>query len=478
MNGTDAVLDELTGILLRLDGFRDARTRGVLLEELSAETGERIEVTDDHPAWQARSLIRQCAWRPGTLPVLADLLRDFHGDTADTLRFEELAPRATIPSVLTGDERDVLLRMLRSREDDGWRGAYDKVAALAPERPRDLPHALEILEDLVRPSGEAPPLLRFVLTLAERSSAHDRRRLRDWYVEVADRLGIPVSRREDPAAHDPSSRPPETLTLVLRLQAFLPGRPEYLLSVWLGHGDRQWTPLVHDDTPRRVDQISARLTDFLSTAREYDRAGPSRVEFMLPRDLLNLPVDQWLVRTSADDPERPLGCLYPVVVRDLERQADPNRREAWERKWRRLRSGHVDRSSSLLLDAWDASAAEADLAPRMEQALTVLAGGTPLREQRDASLPRYLTGALECGVPVMLWHRGGDPEASWPFLRDQLAPRLADAGELTRLPHTLLTWRRRYEARDDAYRPVGHVALLWDDPEHSPVRAEKFRAPL
>ncbi|MET9382100.1 hypothetical protein ABZY09_13680 [Streptomyces sp. NPDC002928] len=476
MNGPDAVLDELTRILLRLDGFRDEQTRQVLLEELAAETGEQIEITGAHPVQQARSLIRQCAWRPDVMPALVDLLRDFHGDSGDTVRFQELAPRLAFPSVLTGEERSALLRMLRSREDDGWRSAYARVAALVPERPQDLPHALELLEDLIRPPGNIPPLVRFVLTLADRSAPQDRRRLREWALAVADRLGIPADRLDDPAAPD-RARQRETVTLVLRLQLFLPARPEYLLSVWLGHGDRQWIPLVHDDEPQRVDQISARVTDFLSTAYEYDRAGPNRVEFMLPRELMNLPVDQWLVRTDPDGPERPLGCLCPVVVRDLGRQVDPYRRELWEQKWRRLWSGHIDRSSSLLLDARDASVGSYDLERRLESALTVLAGGTSAREERGASLPQYLERAVESGVPIMLWDRRGDPETSW-FVREQLAPRLADAAELTMLPHTLLDLRRRSEARDDAYRPFAHVALLWDDPEHSPVRADTFRAPL
>ncbi|QFR02267.1 hypothetical protein F9278_45905 [Streptomyces phaeolivaceus] len=474
MKGPDAVLDELTRILLRLDGFRDERTRQVLLEELAAETGEQIEVGGD-PLQQARSLIRQCARRPDVMPVLVDLLRDFHGDIAETLRFRELTPRLASPPLLTGDERDELLSMLHPRENDGWRGAYAWAAPLVPERPDDLRHALELLEDLISPSRDVPPLVRFVLALADRSAPHDRRRLREWAGRVAERLGVPAVRLTGPTVPDRPG-PRESVTLVLRLQPFLPRRPEYLLSVWLGHGGRQWMPLVHEDEPQRLDQISARIDDFLVTAREYDRDGPSRIEFMLPRELINLPVEQWQVSESADGPEQPLGCLYPVVVRDQDRQRDPDVRRLWEAKWRRLRHEHLDASSSLLLDAEHPASGRHDLVPRMMPALTVLVAGTAAWEDRGDTLQEHLEAALEAGVPIMLWDRGGGSRST-RYFKERLAPELADEGGRARLPHTILDFRRRSAGLEDARR-FADLALLWDDPEHSPVQAGGFHAPL
>ncbi|KUO15908.1 VMAP-C domain-containing protein [Streptomyces dysideae] len=475
MNGPDAVLDELTRILLRLDGFRDEQTRRVLLEELAAETGEQIEVGGADSLQQARSLIRQCTRRPDVMPVLVDLLRDFHGDIAETLRFRELTPRLVSPPLLTGDERDELLSMLHPRENDSWRGAYAWAAPLVPERPEDLRHALELLEDLISPSRHVPPLVRFVLALADRSAPHDRRRLREWADRVAERLGVPAVREAGPTVPDRPG-PRESVTLVLRLQPFLPGRPEYLLSVWLGHGDRQWMPLVHEDEPQRLDQISARIDDFLVTAREYDRDGPSRIEFMLPRELINLPVEQWPVSESVSGPEQPLGCLYPVVVRDQDRQRDPDVRRLWEAKWRRLRHEHLDASSSLLFDAGRSDADRRDLVPRMQPALCVLFAGTATWDERGNRLQEHLEVALESGVPIMLWDRRGGIESTH-FFRESLAPELADERGRARLPHTILDLRRRTAELDDTYRFAG-LALLWDDPERSPVQAGGFQAPM
>ncbi|MFE6337987.1 hypothetical protein ACFVOK_32950 [Streptomyces sp. NPDC057798] len=475
MNGPGAVLDELTRILLRLDGFRDEQTRRVLLEELAAEAGEQIEVTGADPLQQARSLIRQCARRPDVMPVLVDLLRDFHGDTAETLRFRELLPRLASPPLLTGEERSELLSMLRARENDSWRSAYARAAPLVPERPDDLLHALELLEDLISPSREVPPLVRFVLALADGAAPQDRWRLGEWAERVTERLGVPAGRAAAPTVSDRPG-PRGGVTLVLRLQPFLPGRPEYLLSVWLGHGDRQWTPLVHEDEPQRLDQISSRVADFLVTASEYDRDGPSRIEFMLPRELINLPVERWLVPESSRGPEQPLGCLYPVVVRDQDRQRDAYVRRLWETKWRRLRHDHLDASSSLLLDAEHLAAAPHDLVPRMAPALTVLVTGTAAWDERGHTLQEHLELALEAGVPIMLWDRRGGPEST-RYFKENLAPELVDESGRARLPHTVLDLRRRTAALGDAYQ-FADLALLWDDPEHSPVQAGGFRAPL
>ncbi|MFE4990568.1 hypothetical protein ACFRH4_04355 [Streptomyces mirabilis] len=473
----DVVMDELAGILLRLDGFRDELTRQVILEELAEDTGEQIAATGTGPAQQARSLVLDCARHPRTLSALASLLRDFHGDTADTFRFRELVSRLGAPPLLTAAERDTLRRVLRSWEDDGWRSAYAEAASLVPEPPRDLRHAVELLEDLVLPPGNLPPLLHFVVELAARSAPDRREPMLRWADAVAQRLGLPPEVRYE-ITRPNRSRPRENVTLVLRLQRFLPARSEYLLSVWLGHRSAHrsayWIPLVHEDEPQRIEQISDRIEEFLATARQYDRAGPSRIEFMLPRDMMNLAVDQWLVRSPEGGPEQPLGHLYPVVLRDQDRQHDPHARTLWEHKWQRLTMDRFEARSSLLLDAADPMPSRHELARRLEPALTVLVGGMESWPERGVAVPPQIELALECGVPIMVWSRRGSTEGD-RFLRD-LAPRLADVAELARLPDTVRALRSG--ASTATGRPRSGIALLYDDPDHSPLRTGDFRSPL
>lgn len=470
------MVGELTVILLRLDGFQDEQTREVILDELAEETGERVVIDGAEPGQQARSLVLNCARHPDVLPALAALLRDFHGDTPDTHRFADLALRLPVAPLLTRRERDALRDFLRLWENDTWRSAFALAASLVPEPPRDLVHAVELLEDLALPPGSVPPLLRFVLALAHRSAPDDRGAMLRWTGEVAGRLEISVARLYDVA----DSRLPDEedqVVLVLRIQPYLPARSEYLLSVWLGHGPGQWVPLAHEDDPLALDQIAARMDDFLATARDYHQAGPSRVEFMLPRELMNLPVDTWSVRPYPAGPGFPLGQLYPVVLRDLERQHDPGVRALWREKWARLTWNRRDPQTLLMLDATRTAADdEYELALRLRSALTVLVGGTASWHEHSTAVPPEIDLALNAGVPVMVWHRRGDDETN-RFLRS-LAHRLDLPDEIARLPDSCRHWRREAAAAPHEGGPASRVALLWDDPDHTPIRNGDFRSLL
>lgn len=466
------MVDELAAVLLRLDGFRDEQTRTVILDELADETGERPNAEGTEPEQQARSLLIDCVRHPNVLPTLAALLREFHGDSPDVDRFTELWPQVDVATLLTRRERDVLRGFLRPWESGSWRGAFALTASLVPESPRDLPHAVELLEGLVLPPGSVPPLIRFVLALGDRSAPEDRSAVLRWAGEVAARLQIPVTRVYD-AVDEPLGGEDGQLVLALRIQPFLPARSEYLLSAWLGHGPSRWVPLTHEDDPLSLDQISARVDDFVAAARDHDDAGPSRVEFMLPRELMNLPVETWSVRRPADGAQAALGELYPVVLRDLERQHDPEVRALWHEKWAWFHRGG---GNTLLLDADEPARDEQELALRLRSALTVLVGGTSAWHEHSAAVPPEIDLALDAGVPVMVWHRRGDEESD-RFLAG-LARTLVAPEEVARLPDRIRRWRRdAAEARQQSF-VTSRMALLWDDPEYSPVDSGDFRSPL
>ncbi|MET9735925.1 hypothetical protein ABZZ79_36470 [Streptomyces sp. NPDC006458] len=483
MNRRDDVVSELTGILLRLDGFRDEQTREVILDELVEGTGERFVVEGDGLGEQARSLVLTCARHPDVLPVLAALLRDFHGDTPETNRFADLALQLDVPpSLLTRREREELHEFLRLWENDSWRGAFALAASLVPEPPRDLAHAVELLKELAVPLGSVPPLVRFVWALADRSAPGERGRMLRWAAGIAERLEIPPARLWD----IPRSRPSdgdERVVLVVRIQPYLPGLSKYLLSVWLGHAPGGWLPLAHEDDPLTLDQISARMDDFVSTARGYHQAGPSRVEFMLPRDLMNLPVDTWSVRRHPGGPRVALGQLHSVVLRDLERQQDPALSALWREKWARLAWHRGGPITPLMLYASRPNGHnghnghdDRELAVRLESATAVLVGGTSSWHEHGTAVPPELDLALDAGVPVMVWHRRGDAETD-RFLRS-LALKLDASQEITRLPDSVRGWRKEAADTPGEDFHASRMALLWDDPDHTPVNPRDFRSLL
>ncbi|MYV53348.1 hypothetical protein [Streptomyces sp. SID3212] len=460
------VLDEMAGIVARLDGFQDEQTRLVILDELASETRVRPLVTGHGAAEQARSLLRGCLGQPGGMPALVKLLHDFHGDSAALDRLRELAARPW-RFLLDGDEWPRLRRILRRWEGRGWRSAFMEAAGPAAVLPpKNLLEAAELLEDLGGAAHGTPPLVDFVLILADRSDGYEREQALDWAGAVAVRLGVPVLLyRRPPVAVR------EEVFLVLRLQPYLPERPDFLLSVWLGYGGERWIPLVHEDQPQRIERIAARMGEFLRTAQEYADTGPARVEFMLPGELMNLPVDQWLVRLTDTGPGRPLGSVCPVVVRDQERTRDPEARSAWRRKWQRLRDDEpATRSSVLWLDA-AAPVGHGALMDQLDPALAVLVTGGAQRDAPDAGLAEPVKLALRSGVPVMMWDRRNADGREFR----SVASHLLSEGGVGGLPRTVLALRRSaMTAHHD--HPGAHLTLFWDDPDHSPIRTRDFRS--
>ncbi|WP_369809081.1 hypothetical protein [Nocardia sp. NRRL S-836] len=61
-----------------------------------------------------------------------------------------------------------------------------------------------------------------------------------------------------------------------------------------------------------------------------ENASSISIEFILPKDLLNLPVEQWL--GPADEIAMPIGIDYPVSLRSLERSWDKEKHRRWRRR--------------------------------------------------------------------------------------------------------------------------------------------------
>jgi hypothetical protein len=196
---------------------------------------------------------------------------------------------------------------------------------------------------------------------------------------------------------------------------------------------------------------------------------PVRIEFLLPGSLLGHAAELWSPGRSG----QPLGRHCPVVVRSLDRYADPFLDPGpWRERWSHLAARVCDAA-----DGWtgdDTPTAEPDALDEI--------GWPPLAPDRAAGLADWLASrpTVACvgldtpydeldptarlavddaifveGVPVLLWRRiAGDPSDLVKALREHHPSSLAQ------LPETVHHYRRRTRAS------AGHdgVTLLWDDP--------------
>ncbi|GAB2617733.1 hypothetical protein Aab01nite_31210 [Paractinoplanes abujensis] len=247
-------------------------------------------------------------------------------------------------------------------------------------------------------------------------------------------------------------------TLLIAIDFDRPGR--YSVVHWT-----QWAP----DQPfnrgagRLVPRagLEAAVTEIVASAETLWPSGDGglRLEFLLPLELLNLPVEQWSKENDPDDGAVPLYRHYPVVVRSLDRIRDPRRRRAWNQRWGTLR----DRPGSAEWLASRGAGHKLEEAIRAEERIVTMILSEPPPGASDGAA-REIRIAIRTGVPIVIWHRTERPSPT--FL--ELVENLIVDGGMAELPDRASRLRITTSMNEDD-RGVGQgLVLLWDDPSRLP----------
>ncbi|MBL7254242.1 VMAP-C domain-containing protein [Paractinoplanes lichenicola] len=207
--------------------------------------------------------------------------------------------------------------------------------------------------------------------------------------------------------------------------------------------------------------LEAAVQEIVATAERSWLGGDDgqlRLEFLLPFELLNLPVERWRKEHDPVDGPVPLYMHYPVVVRSLDRIRKGGRR-AWNKRWHSLRrSPHgVDWLASRGAD----HRLEEEI-QREERIVTMILSEPPPGRQDGAA--REIRIAIRTGVPIVIWHRTEPPSRS--FLR--LVENLIFDGGMAELPDRASQLRITASMNEDGGGVGQDLVLLWDDPSRLP----------
>ncbi|MDY7085138.1 MAG: hypothetical protein SYR96_08545 [Actinomycetota bacterium] len=234
----------------------------------------------------------------------------------------------------------------------------------------------------------------------------------------------------------------------------------------------QWTPAQPFDrgegriVPRAGLEAAVQAIVASAESSWPSGGGGLRLEFLLPLELLNLPVEQWSKERDPDDGPVPLYRHYPVVVRSLDRIRDPRRHRVWNQRWGRLRDR--PRSVEFLASRGAAHRLEEEI-QREERIVTMILSEPP--PGRSDGAAREIRIAIRTGVPIVIWHRSHPPTP--PFL--ELVESLVADGGMADLPDRASRLRITTSMTDDD-RQVGRgLVLLWDDPSRLPGEFERPR---
>ncbi|WP_282796523.1 hypothetical protein [Streptomyces sp. CC224B] len=264
---------------------------------------------------------------------------------------------------------------------------------------------------------------------------------------------------------DPVWAPSACLLIRLRPLPDPDHEDERLLSYWWQIGGPEPYPVrggdLRVDVAELPEQVKS-LVEEAETGWAYFCKEDLTLEFVLPRELLGLPVEQWAKR-GFHGADGSLGEDHPVLLRSLERMERPDTHGRWARRWDALLTGRAgpvhwfpdDGRSRLLSD------------PRR---VMVVLSDTPGRAGGDCSGVDELAESLRAGVPIVVWDRRGGVD---PVFRDELADLAARTG-IHQLPDAVRSLRIEAKGGDAAEGDCAasalgrHAALLWDDPYRLP----------
>jgi hypothetical protein len=309
------------------------------------------------------------------------------------------------------------------------------------------------------PDG-VPPAVLFVELVAREVGGETGTRLTEWVEQSVRRLRR-TSALEEQRETRLSIQTEPHLHLMFAVEVDSIDSDRCILSFWRQDDPLDWPPQrggVHelsiDDLEYRVDEVVVQAEGAWS-----DQASSVTLEFLMARQLLQLPIYTWRKEHATGDP-RPLALDYTVIMRSLERMQAKHWHRPWRVRWdSMLENPAVARIHSVGVPQAGDNPIDAVLSD--SRWIGLVMDEPPSARPETHAAPEPLTAALRAGLPVILWHPRAAPEELRPLIG-----RLAGGpGGVLDLPEQ----RRAAHLSAGVDDLVRDLVVLWDDPNRTLV---------
>ena len=485
------IRDRLARALMAVPFMTDANLKGEgranIVGLLNDDNFDIPEPSAQNARVQCDHILDAVLGRPGALNRLAALLST-HDGSALCRAFVVLVDRELPEEYLTLREKWTIIDRLEYAFPAEKLGQY--YMAIVGRDPTRIIGSVADLIQLVRqcaPDADTlDPLVHLTVLVAGDITGH---RQAEEYHEMAEDLARKIDSRLPPASHgrsqtellfevrrtlnvDQPAGQQGNAYVVLCLVPYSPRPLDYfLLSSWLYYEDEpaDWHYIA--PRPLGIDEIRSEairiINDALALAEQRNPGDfDSVIEFILPRNQMNLPVESW----STDDEDcAPLGMQFAVVVRDLRRQENPTQRRKLKERWAYVRNG--DLPSEQVITKWVTCTEHPfKVGELFRQLSRDHTAGVGLTFPPELVVHEFRVGEmLNSGMPVAVWPHSCDHmrssrdkrHAAENFEFKEKFCQLSAGRPIRDLPQIVKELRIEITEFND---PTRGMALLWDDP--------------
>lgn len=319
--------------------------------------------------------------------------------------------------------------------------------------------AFRLLTDFNAGPDGIPPAITFLRLLAETVGGEAGAAIAGWIGDQARLLRLGPALGQQRQTRLPVRERPH-LHLMILLEPVSSDPSRCTLAFWRQDDPEVWPPALGGIREIGMDEVEYRVDDVILETESIwaGQSASAAVEFLLPRTLIDLPVQRWAKEHVTGRPQ-PLRYGYRLGIRSLERMRSRYWHRAWNVRWdSMLKDPSADRLHYSGCAEFGEHPLDAVLSDDHWVGLVLAEPPSPQVEPGTA--PDELTSALRNGLPVILWH----PDASPENLRELLDWMLGVEGGFTELPD------RRKLANTPTAVPfknsLAHdLVVMWDDPK-------------
>ncbi len=319
--------------------------------------------------------------------------------------------------------------------------------------------AFHLLTDFNAGPDGIPPAITFLRLLAENAGGETAAVITEWIGEQARALRLVPALGRQRESRPPIPERPH-LHLMIMLEPVSADPTRCTLAFWRQDDPEVWPPALGDVREIALDEVEFRVDDvILETEGIWSGQSVSAsVEFLLPRTLINLPVQRWAKEHGTGQPQ-PLRYGYRLGIRSLERMRARHWHRAWHVRWDSMvEDPSADRLHYSGYASFEDHPIDAILSD--EHWVGLVLAKPPAPQVEPGPDPDELTTAIRSGLPVVLWHPDAEPDK----LRELLDWVLDTETGFIELPD------RRKLANSGAAVPfknsLAHdLVVMWDDPK-------------